>query len=539
MNRSTSQSVEPAAARTTKESSPSGISWAAITSYLALLAGGIALFFVIRALGDGLSAPAPPEGAKPVGRPLPGQVDVVLHVMATLAAVIFLGSALGRLCRYLGQPAVIGEVVAGIMLGPSLLGALSPDAMHWLIPSADTDPKGQVGAAMRAVSQLGVILYMFLVGLELNATRLAGRAHAAVAVSHTSIVLPFVLGAGLALGLYPIFSHAGVPFTSFALFMGVAMSITAFPVLARILTDRKMEKTDLGVMALSCAAADDVSAWCLLALVVGVARENVASAAWVIVLAIAFIAFMFLLVRPLLIYLVGRDSHQPRPLSPTAISATFLAVLLSSLATEAIGIHAIFGAFLLGAVIPHDSRIAREFAVKLKDFVTVFLLPAFFAFTGMRTQINLLSGAESWLWCGAIILAATAGKFGGSIAAARLSGMPWRESAALGALMNTRGLMELIVLNIGLDLGVISPTLFAMMVVMALVTTATTAPVLEWLTPAGKVETDASQGSSAGSSTINSFTGDSLDRQHGDLSTRRDSSKAEPPSLQSTGAPAL
>ncbi len=459
------------------------VHWAGLAGYVALLAGGIGLFLVIRAFGEGLNAPAAPVDARPVGRALPGQVDVVFHVMATLAFVVFLGFVLGRVCRLIGQPPVIGEVIAGILLGPSLLGAVWPAGMNLLIPSAAGDPHGQVFAALRAVSELGVVLYMFLVGLDLNAARLAGRAHTAVAVSHASIMAPLVLGGALALWLYPIFSHQGVPFTSFALFMGVAMAITAFPVLARILTDRKMERTKLGSLALSCAAADDVTAWCLLALVVGVAQANVGKAAWVIGGAVAFIALMFLAVRPIATRLIRRADQTSGALSPLVVSGVFLAILLASLTTEAIGIHSIFGAFLLGAVIPDDSRIAREFTAKMKDLVTVLLLPAFFALTGMRTQINLLDGWNSWLWCGAIILVATAGKSGGSIVAARLTGLSWRESAALGTLMNTRGLMELIVLNIGLDLGVISPTLFTMMVVMALVATAATAPIVERLMP--------------------------------------------------------
>lgn len=461
------------------------IRWIGFLVYLATLAAAVAIFFLIRSAGEGLDAPAAPGDARPVGQTEAGHVDVVLHVIATLAAVVFCGFVLGRVVGLFGQPPVIGEVVAGILLGPSLLGALSPTAMHWLIPSVDMDPHGQVPAALRAISQLGVILYMFLVGLELNSARMAGRAHAAVAVSHASIVVPFVLGAALALGLYPVFSHQGVPFTSFSLFMGAAMAITAFPVLARILTDRHLDKTELGSVALSCAAADDVTAWCLLSLVVGVAQANISGAIRVTCGAVAFIAFMFLAVGPVMRRLAARfeTPDDKGKLSPMAVSGTFLAVLVSALATEAIGIHAVFGAFLLGVVIPHDSRIAREFAEKLKDLVTVLLLPAFFAFTGMRTQITLMNDFSSWLWCGAIILIATLGKFGGTLAAARLTGLNWRDSAALGMLMNTRGLMELIVLNIGLDLGIISPTLFAMMVVMALATTAATAPVLKWLVP--------------------------------------------------------
>jgi Kef-type K+ transport system membrane component KefB len=457
--------------------------WIGPAVYLALIVGGVGLFLIVRAIGDGLDAPPAPVDARPVGLPITGQADVVLHVTATLAVVIALGTLLARLFRYVGQPPVIGEVVAGILLGPSLLGAISPDAMHLLIPSRATDPHGQVPAAMMAVSQLGVILYMFLVGLDLNAARLAGKARAAMAVSHSSIIAPFLLGSLLALGLYPAYSHRGVPFTSFALFMGVAMAITAFPVLARILTDRNLDKTRLGSIALSCAAADDVTAWCLLALVVGVAQASMGHALLVVGGAIAFIAFMFFLVQPVLRRVVHAWDAQPGDLPPLAISGTFMAVLACAFATEAIGIHAVFGAFLLGAIIPHDCRIAVDFNTKLKETVTVLLLPAFFAYTGMRMQIGLLSGWTTWMWCGAVILAATAGKFGGTLIAARLTGLNWRDSVSLGALMNTRGLMELIVLNIGLDLGVISPTLFAMMVVMALVTTAMTAPVVNRLIP--------------------------------------------------------
>ncbi len=457
--------------------------WVGAAAYVALLAGGVALFFVIRWLGEGLTAPPAPPDAVPVGHAGPGQVNVVLHVTATLAAVIAVGALLAWVFRHLGQPPVIGEVVAGLLLGPSLLGAIWPEAMHALIPPPSADPHGQVPAALKAVAQLGIILYMFLVGLELNAARLKDKAHAAIAISHTSIVVPFVLGAALALGLYPAHAHAGVPFTSFALFLGMAMAITAFPVLARILTDRGWDRTELGVVALGCSAADDVTAWCLLALVVGVARAEVGGVVAVAAGAVAFIAVMFLAASPLLSHLSHKLDDMAGPLPPAVVSGTFLLVLLAALATEGIGIHAVFGAFLFGAVIPHDSRIAREFTTQLKGPVTILLLPAFFAYTGMRTEISLLSGWGDWLWCGAIILVATAGKFGGTLVAARLSGYGWRDAAALGMLMNTRGLMELIVLNIGLDLGVISPTVFATMVLMALATTVATAPILKWLVP--------------------------------------------------------
>jgi Kef-type K+ transport system membrane component KefB len=325
-------------------------------------------------------------------------------------------------------------------------------------------------------AQLGVILFMFLVGLELNAELLHSRAHTTVAISHASIVVPFLLGSALALGLHGGFAPAGVTFTSFALFMGVAMAITAFPVLARILTDRGLATTELGVVALSCAAADDATAWCLLALVVGVAQANVTGALGTAALALAYLGVMFGLVRPLAARLLPRGPQQQS--SPATIAWALVALLVSALATEAIGVHALFGAFILGAVIPWDSTLASSVRARLHDVVTVLLLPAFFAYTGLRTQIGLLDSLDAWLICAAIIAVATVGKFGGTFAAARLTGLDTRSSAALGVLMNTRGLMELVVLNIGLDLGVISPALFAMMVVMALATTLATSPIL-------------------------------------------------------------
>jgi Kef-type K+ transport system membrane component KefB len=404
--------------------------------------------------------------------------------VATLAAVITLGNCWSWLLRSCAQPPVIGEVLAGFLLGPSLRGALFPEYDHWLIPSAADDPGGWVPAAIQAVSQIGVILYMFVVGLELNSARLAGQAHAAVAVSHTSIVVPIVLGCLLAVAIYPRYSHRGVPFESFALFLGAAMAVTAFPVLARILTDGGLHQTELGSVALSCAAADDVSAWCLLALVMGVAQADLPSAVKTIVASVAFVALMLLIACPLAQRLIRRWDEGAAPLPSSVVAATFVAVLVSALATEAIGIHSLLGAFLLGAVIPHDSRVAIEFRGKLKETVTVLVLPAFFAYIGMRTQITLLDSTSDWFWCGVIVLTATAGKFGGTLCSTRRTGMSWRYAAALGVLMNARGLMELIVRNIGQDLGIISPALFAMLVVMALATTAMTAPLLDRLQPA-------------------------------------------------------
>ena len=451
----------------------------AVVLYGAMLAGAVGLFLLIDTVGKGLVAPQPAAPGAPEEAPVGGKPDALIHVLVALAAVLITGRLLGVLFRYLGQPPVIGEVVGGILLGPSLLGQVWPEAAEFVLPPS-------VAPYLAVIAQLGVILYMFLVGLELNPGLLRERARATVAISHASITVPFLLGAALALVLYPRLSSSDVSFTSFALFLGVATSITAFPVLARILTDRRMQTTRLGVIALGCAATDDVTAWCLLAFVVGVAQAKVGGALLVLALTLAYIGFMVVVVRPLARRFLGQFDEAS--LTPGVVAVVFAALLLSALATEAVGIHAIFGAFLLGAVIPHDSTLARDFTHKLEDLVTVLLLPAFFAFTGMRTRIGLASGAEQWLLCGLIIAVATLGKFGGTLAAARLTGLGWRDAAALGLLMNTRGLMELIALNIGLDMKIISPALFAMMVLMALVTTMATTPLLHLIAPVAAKE---------------------------------------------------
>ena len=399
---------------------------------------------------------------------------MLFHLLLAMAAVIVVGRLLAPLFRAIGQPPVIGEVIAGIVLGPSLLGRLSPGAFGYILPS-------DVAPLLGIVAQLGVILYMFLVGLELNPDVVRQRVHSAVTTSLASILLPFALGWVLAVYLYPRFASSDVAFTHFALFVGVAMSITAFPVLARILTDRGMSRTELGVLALSCAAVDDITAWCLLAFIVGIVQATGGGVVFVIVMTLAFIAFMFTVVRPIAVRLARQVEDRDPPQS--TIAMVVVAVLAAALATEGIGVHAIFGAFLLGTVIPHDSRLARVITERFEDLVTILLLPAFFAFTGMRTQIDLVTGSE-WLVVALIIGVATAGKFGGTLLGARVSGLSWRSAASLGILMNTRGLMELIVLNVGLDLGVISPKLFTMMVLMALATTMATTPVLRLTMPA-------------------------------------------------------
>jgi Kef-type K+ transport system membrane component KefB len=426
------------------------------------------------------------DNYRSAGYACPMAVDVVHHVLLTLAAVIALGTLLARLFRYFGQPAVIGEVVAGIVLGPSLLGAVAPEAMQALVPPAEADPHARVPAALTAVSQLGIVFYMFLIGLELNAPALGRQWKTTVWVSLASIAVPFALGVGFAFAMPaeyagPKQTPAGLP-----LFLGVAMAITAFPVLARILTDRGIQRTRVGTLALGCAAVGDVVAWCLLALAVGMAQANAAAFGSILAGTAGFLAAMFFVVRPILVRWLPRWEDRTHPLPAAAIPIVFLGVLVSAMVTEWIGIHAVFGAFVFGAVIPHESRVAHEFTAKLKDVVTVLLLPAFFALSGMRLNLGVLGTAEDWIVCLVVIALATLGKFGGTYLAARTTGQSRRDSAALGALMNTRGLMGLVVLDIGLELGLLGPKLYAMMVLMAVATTMMAGPMLTvfWKPPA-------------------------------------------------------
>jgi len=455
-----------------------GVRWpSALAIYAAILVATLLAFLAIRAAGEGLAAP-PRAGAAAFGaRDATATRGPLAPVLGALIVVVAAARGLGIAFRRLGQPPVIGEVLAGIVLGPSLLGWLWPAGAAALVPP-------EAAPALRVLAEIGVVLFMFLVGLELDLGLLARRTRATVAVSHASIVVPFLLGATLALWLYPVVGTADVPFVVFALFQGVAMSVTAFPVLARILRDLGMQRTELGAIALGCAAVDDVTAWILLALVVGVAQASLGDAARTLVLTAAYVLVLITLVRPLVARLV-RGLDRREEMSESLVAGACVALLASAFVTEAIGIHAVFGAFALGALVPHDTRLAADLERRLGDPVRILLLPAYFAYTGLRTQIGLLAGPSEWVLAAAIIAVASLGKFGGSYVAARLTGLRPRAAASLGVLLNTRGLMELVVLNIGLDLGVISPTLFAIMVVMALVTTLATTPLVARLSRGG------------------------------------------------------
>jgi Kef-type K+ transport system membrane component KefB len=393
-----------------------------------------------------------------------------------IAVVMLMARLVGSLAVRVGQPRVMGEVVAGIALGPTIFGAITPELQAEIFP-LDIIP------LIGVVANLGLIFYMFLVGLELDASQLRGRVAQALAISNASVALPMVLGMAAAVPIYGLVGP-DTEFVAFALFMGVAMSITAFPVLARILVERRMLKRPVGALAMASAAIDDVTAWFLIALALAVAAASGSGSEVVetVLLAGAFCVVMFLVVRPL----IGRVSTAYDEVGrvPSGwIAAIFAGVLLAAYTTELIGIAIIFGAFVMGLVMPRHAGLTEDVTRRVEDFVVILLLPLFFTYTGLRTDIGLLDRPELWLLTLALIAVAIVGKLAGAMIAARVSGMGWRASAVIGTLMNTRGLTELIVLNLALEAGVISEALFAALVIMALVTTFMAGPLLRLLDP--------------------------------------------------------
>jgi Kef-type K+ transport system membrane component KefB len=409
-------------------------------------------------------------------------VDSLIHnlehplaiLLAQIVTIIFTARLFGWICKKIGQPTVIGEIAAGIVLGPSLIGMYFPEFSATLFP---TESMGN----LQFLSQIGLILFMFVIGMELDLNVLKNKAKDAVVISHASIVFPFALGMGLAYFIYESFAPEGVPFLSFSLFLGIAMSITAFPVLARIVQERGMYKTRLGTIVITCAAADDITAWCLLAAVIAIVKAgSFVSSLYVIGMAVAYVLLMIKVVRPFL-KRVGDLHSSKENLSKPIVAIFFITLILSAYVTEVIGIHALFGAFMAGAIMPENAKFKNIFIEKVEDVSLVLLLPLFFVFTGLRTEIGLLNDPYLWKVTGLIILVAVAGKFIGGALSAKFVGHNWMDSLTIGALMNTRGLMELIVLNIGYDLGVLTPQIFAMAVIMALVTTFMTGPALNFI----------------------------------------------------------
>ena len=452
---------------------------------------GLGIFFILH-LGSHLPPPISSISAEAAAQATPHVTDAsnssffasvesslrqnganpLSRLFLQLFVIIGASGVVGWIFARCGQPAVVGEMMAGILLGPSFFGLLAPNVFHFVFATSSLD-------TLRLFSQIGVCLFLFTVGMELDVSEVRHKAQTAVVVSHSSIVIPYFLGVTLALFLYSHLAQPGASFLAFALFMGISMSITAFPVLVRILQDRGIFKTSLGSTAVACAAVGDVTAWSMLAFVVAIARAtSVGGAAFNLGLVLVFIALMLFVIKPKLPSWLGQPALE-RPDPSKAVLAVVLGVaLVSALSTELIGIHALFGAFLAGIVMPTAGGFRDKLVVRVENLSAVLLLPVFFAFTGLRTQIGLVNSAQDWFICLVIIGVATAGKLGGSALAARLTGMDWWESLQLGALMNTRGLMELIALNIGYDMGILSQRIFTMLVIMALVTTVMTGPLV-------------------------------------------------------------
>ena len=452
---------------------------------------GLGIFFILH-LGSHLPPPISSISAEAAAQATPHVTDAsnssffasvesslrqnganpLSRLFLQLFVIIGASGVVGWIFARCGQPAVVGEMMAGILLGPSFFGLLAPNVFHFVFATSSLD-------TLRLFSQIGVCLFLFTVGMELDVSEVRHKAQTAVVVSHSSIVIPYFLGVTLALFLYSHLAQPGASFLAFALFMGISMSITAFPVLVRILQDRGILKTSLGSTATACAAVDDVTAWSMLAFVVAIARAtSVGGAAFNLGLVLVFIALMLFVIKPKLPSWLGQPALERPDPSKAVLAVVLGVVLVSALSTELIGIHALFGAFLAGIVMPTAGGFRDKLVVRVENLSAVLLLPVFFAFTGLRTQIGLVNSAQDWFICLVIIGVATAGKLGGSALAARLTGMDWWESLQLGALMNTRGLMELIALNIGYDMGILSQRIFTMLVIMALVTTVMTGPLV-------------------------------------------------------------
>jgi Kef-type K+ transport system membrane component KefB len=400
-------------------------------------------------------------------------------LLLQIIVIIAFARLFGFLFKKIGQPAVIGEIVAGIILGPSIVGLFFPQINHFLFPVSSL-------GTLQFLSQIGLILFMFIIGMELDLKAIGKQAYGAVIISHASIIIPYTMGMGLAWFIYQDYAPESISFLSFALFMGIAMSITAFPVLARILQEKGLTRSKLGAMALTCAAADDITAWCILAAVIGLVKSGSSiNALYTIGLAVVYVLLMLKAVRPALKKLETIYASQEKLRTPI-IALFFIILIMSSYITSIIGIHSLFGAFIAGVIMPSGFSFRKIVIDKIEDVSIVLLLPLFFVITGLKTQIGLLNEGHLWITFGWILLVAVAGKFGGSAVAARMVGQSWKDSLSIGVLMNTRGLMQLIVLNIGYDLGILSPQIFAMMVLMALVTTFMTGPALDlinWLMP--------------------------------------------------------
>lgn len=401
----------------------------------------------------------------------------LLVLLSQISVILILARLVGWGLRTLHQPQVMGEIVAGILLGPSLLGWLVPDVSVALFPSDSLEPLNMLG-------QIGAILFIFLVGLKLDLKNVWVRGRAVLVIASTSIAVPLILGTGLAIYLYPSLSDTGVTPTVFALFIGVAMGVTALPVMARILEEGRLSETPIGTVALVTAALKDVMAWCLLAGVMALHTHTAVSGALVLtVVAASIFVFVMLRLVPRAFHFLEVRYRHSRRYTDAMLALILLTLVGSAWMTEWFGVHALFGAFLAGVALPKGSDLVSEVSAKLEGVTTVILLPIFFASTGLRTNFGLIYGTDLWIYFGLILLVAVVGMCGGTTLAARCTGMSWTESTTIGILMNTRGLMEIVILTIGRDMGVISSTMFAMMLLMTLATTCMTTPLLRWCRP--------------------------------------------------------
>ncbi|HRZ98714.1 MAG TPA: cation:proton antiporter, partial [Paludibacter sp.] len=392
-------------------------------------------------------------------------------LLLQIISILIFSRIFGWLFTKMGQPTVIGEILAGIVLGPSLLGLFFPEAYNFLFPAKSLDN-------LYILSQVGLILFMFTIGMELNMSALKNKMGATFVISHASIIIPYFFGMLVAYFLYAEFANPETGFLSFALFIGISMSITAFPVLARIVQEKGLTKTHLGTIAIASAAFNDVTAWCILAAVIAIAKTgSIASSLYTIGFSVIYVFIMLYLIRPFL-KRVGDIYHSSEVLNKNIVAFLFLILILSSFATQLIGIHALFGAFLAGVIMPPLPNFRKMIIEKVEDVSLTLLLPLFFVFTGLRTEIGLLNTTHLWWICIIIILVAVIGKFAGGAFTAKILGETWKDSLSIGVLMNTRGLMELIVLNIGYEMGILPPPIFVMLVIMALVTTFMTSPAL-------------------------------------------------------------
>ena len=408
--------------------------------------------------------------------------DLLMHHVESSIGILLLQIIVILItCRLFGwlfakmqQPTVIGEIVAGIVLGPSVLGHLLPSVSAFLFPFDSLQN-------INMLSQFGLILFMFAIGMELNITEVRQKLKETILISHTSTIFPFFLGMVTAYFLYNKYAYESTPFLSFALFVSIALSITAFPVLARIIQEKGLTKTHLGTISLAGAANGDITAWCLLAVVVAIAQAgSMLSAIYNIGFSFIYLLLMFTVIRPFL-RMIGHIYHNKEVVDKGLVAFMFLLLIVSSYLTEILGLHALFGAFVAGVVMPDNIKFRKIMTEKVEDVSLALFLPLFFVSTGLRTEIGLLNSPELWYMCGIFILVAIIGKFGGSLVAARFVGETWKDSLYIGALMNTRGLMELVVLTIGYDMKILTPPIFVMLVLMTLVTTFMTTPLISFI----------------------------------------------------------